>query len=85
MVKDGQGRVVSMTRTMSIVIVDQSGKELAVHKVPYGAMLQVKDGDVVKSGKVLAQWDATARPIITEYAGKVKFENVEEGVTVATQ
>ena len=53
--------------------------------MPYGATLQVKDGDVVKAGKVLAQWDATARPIITEYAGTVKFENVEEGVTVAKQ
>jgi DNA-directed RNA polymerase subunit beta' len=39
----------------------------------------------VKAGKVLAQWDATSRPIITEYAGTVKFENVEEGTTVAKQ
>jgi DNA-directed RNA polymerase subunit beta' len=53
--------------------------------VPYGATLQAKDGDVVKAGKVLAQWDATSRPIITEYAGTVKFENVEEGTTVAKQ
>jgi DNA-directed RNA polymerase subunit beta' len=45
----------------------------------------VKDGDAVKAGKVLAVWDATSRPIITEYAGRVKFENVEEGVTVAKQ
>src|SRR5207244_8177751 len=50
-----------------------------------GATLQAKDGDVVKAGKILAQWDATSRPIITEYAGTVKFENVEEGVTVAKQ
>ena len=53
--------------------------------MPYGATLQVKDGDAIKAGKVLATWDATARPIITEYAGTVKFENVEEGVTVAKQ
>src|SRR4029450_3241015 len=45
----------------------------------------VKDGATVKAGKVLAMWDATARPIITEYAGRVKFEHVEEGVTVAKQ
>ena len=45
----------------------------------------VKDGEQVKAGKVLAMWDATSRPIITEYAGRVKFENVEEGVTVAKQ
>src|SRR5512143_3925394 len=67
------------------MIHDDNGRERERHKVPYGATLQVKDGDQVKAGKVLAQWDATARPIITEYAGTVKFENVEEGVTVAKQ
>src|SRR5512143_4312896 len=67
------------------MIHDDNGRERERHKVPYGATLQVKDGDQVKAGKVLATWDATARPIITEYAGRVKFENVEEGVTVAKQ
>ena len=62
------------------MIHDDNGRERERHKVPYGATLQVKDGDAVKAGKVLATWDATARPIITEYAGRVKFENVEEGV-----
>jgi len=47
------------------MIHDDNGRERERHKVPYGATLQVKDGDVVKAGKVLAQWDATARPIIT--------------------
>jgi len=47
--------------------------------------MMVKDGEMVKAGKVLAVWDATSRPIITEYAGRVKLENVEEGVTVAKQ
>jgi len=67
------------------MIHDDNGRERERHKVPYGATLLVKDGDVVKAGKVLATWDATARPIITEYAGTVKFENVEEGTTVAKQ
>jgi DNA-directed RNA polymerase subunit beta' len=67
------------------MIHDDNGRERERHKVPYGATLQVKDGDTAKAGKVLAQWDATSRPIITEYAGTVKFENVEEGVTVAKQ
>ena len=67
------------------MIHDDNGRERERHKVPYGATLQVKDGDQVKAGKVLAMWDATSRPIVTEYAGRVKFENVEEGVTVAKQ
>src|SRR5690606_8918218 len=55
------------------------------HKVPYGATLLVDDGVTVKPGQVLSTWDPHTRPIITEYAGTVKFENVEEGVTVAKQ
>jgi DNA-directed RNA polymerase subunit beta' len=61
------------------------GRERERHKVPYGATLMVTDGLVIKAGAVLATWDPHTRPIITEYAGRVKFENVEEGVTVAKQ
>jgi DNA-directed RNA polymerase subunit beta' len=53
--------------------------------VPYGATLLASDGKSVKPGTALASWDPLTRPIITEYAGTVKFENVEEGVTVAKQ
>ena len=53
--------------------------------MPYGATLLVKDGAAVKAGQVLATWDPHTRPIITEYAGTIKLENVEEGVTVAKQ
>jgi DNA-directed RNA polymerase subunit beta' len=80
-----KGELVVIARSGEVMIHDDNGRERERHKVPYGATLQVKDGDVVKAGKVLAQWDATARPIITEYAGTVKFENVEEGTTVAKQ
>ena len=45
----------------------------------------VKDGETIKAGTLLANWDPLTRPIITEYAGQIKFENVEEGVTVAKQ
>ena len=54
-------------------------------KVPYGATLLVQDGATVKAGTTLATWDPHTRPMITEHAGTVKFENVEEGVTVAKQ
>jgi len=53
--------------------------------VPYGALLNVKPDQALKAGTVLANWDPLTRPIITEFAGKAKFENVEEGVTVARQ
>ena len=64
---------------------DDNGRERERHKVPYGATLLVTMASPVKAGKVLASWDPHTRPIITEYAGRIKFENVEEGVTVAKQ
>src|SRR4029077_1595665 len=76
---------VVIARSGEVTIHDDNGRERERHKVPYGATLQVKDGDQVKAGKVLAMRGATSRPIVTEYAGRVKFENVEEGVTVAKQ
>jgi len=84
-VKDSQGREVAMTRTMSLAIVDQSGKELAILKVPYGARVHVKEGDTVKRGTKLAQWDPYTRPILTEVTGKVDFEDLIEGASVREQ
>jgi DNA-directed RNA polymerase subunit beta' len=84
-VTSAKGDLVVIARSGEVTIHDDNNRERERHKVPYGATLQVHDGEQVKAGKILATWDATARPIITEYAGRVKFENVEEGVTVAKQ
>src|SRR5256714_187188 len=84
-VTNAKGELIVIARSAEVMIHDDNGRERERHKVPYGATMLVKDGDMVKAGKVLATWDATSRPIITEYAGRVKFENVEEGVTVAKQ
>jgi len=84
-VTNAKGELVVIARSGEVMIHDDNGRERERHKVPYAATMLVKDGDQVKAGKVLATWDATSRPIITEYAGRVKFDNVEEGVTVAKQ
>src|SRR5881227_3913070 len=84
-VTNAKSEMVVIARSGEVLIHDDNGRERERHKVPYGATMLVKDGEPVKAGKVLATWDATSRPIITEYAGRVKFENVEEGVTVAKQ
>ncbi len=77
---------VVISRNGEVIIADDNtGRERERHKVPYGATLSVMDGKAVKAGQALATWDPHTRPIITEYAGQVKFENVEEGVTVAKQ
>lgn len=84
-VTNGKGELVVISRSGEIVISDPHGRERERHKVPYGATLNVKADQAVKAGTVLANWDPLTRPIITEFAGKAKFENVEEGVTVAKQ
>ena len=73
------------SRTGEVLVTDDNGRERERHKVPYGATLVVGDGTPVKPGQILAIWEPHTRPIITEYAGTVKFENVEEGATVAKQ
>ncbi|ARQ44856.1 DNA-directed RNA polymerase subunit beta' [Oxalobacter formigenes] len=84
-VTNDKGDQIVISRSGEIIITDDVGRERERHKVPYGATLLVNDGLPVKAGKVLATWDPMTRPIITEYAGTIRFENVEEGVTVARQ
>jgi DNA-directed RNA polymerase subunit beta' len=84
-VSNTKNELVVISRSGEIVIHDEHGRERERHKVPYGAILSVKPDQTIKAGVVLANWDPLTRPIITEFAGKVHFENVEEGLTVAKQ
>ena len=84
-VTNSKKELVVISRSGEIVITDESGRERERHKVPYGAVLSIKVDQAIKSGDILANWDPLTRPIITEFAGKAQFENVEEGLTVAKQ
>ena len=79
------GVQVVVARSGEVMVTDDHGRERERHKVPYGATLTVREGAQVRAGEVLATWDPHTRPVITEYAGRARFENVEEGVTVAKQ
>jgi DNA-directed RNA polymerase subunit beta' len=84
-VTNSKGELVVIARSGEIIIQDEHGRERERHKVPYGATLTVKADQQIKAGAILANWDPLTRPIITEFAGKTQFENVEEGLTVAKQ
>jgi DNA-directed RNA polymerase subunit beta' len=84
-VSNTKGELVVISRSGEIIIHDEHGRERERHKVPYGATLTVKADQTIKAGAILANWDPLTRPIITEFAGKAHFENVEEGLTVAKQ
>jgi DNA-directed RNA polymerase subunit beta' len=80
--KDSQGRLVAMGRNTQIAVLDADGNERAVHKLAYGTQLRVDDGDKVKRGARLAEWDPYTRPILTEVDGVADFEDLVEAVSV---
>jgi DNA-directed RNA polymerase subunit beta' len=84
-VTNARDEKVVISRNGEFLIEDDAGRERERHKVPYGATLLVNDSKPIKVGEVMATWDPHTRPIISEYAGQVKFENVEEGITVSKQ
>ncbi len=79
---DATGRLMVMGRNSALVLVDENGTERAVHKLGYGTRLYVDEGDKVKRGMRLAEWDPYTRPLMTEAEGTVEFEDVVEGVSV---
>jgi len=84
-VTNARGEQIVISRSGEVLVQDEQGRSREQHKIPYGANLLVMDGNAVKAGTTLATWDPHTRPIITEHPGRVRFENVEEGVTVAKQ
>ena len=81
-VVDSQGRHVVMSRSCAIVILDEKGIEKTRYSVPYGAKLSVDDGDKVKKGQLLAEWDPYTIPIIAERSGFAKYRDLIDDVTI---
>ncbi|PIT70100.1 DNA-directed RNA polymerase subunit beta' [Bartonella tribocorum] len=80
--RNSEGHLVVMGRNMAILIKDELGKERVVHRISYGAHIFVDDGDVVKRGQRIAEWDPYTRPILTEVEGYVGFEDMVDGLSV---
>ncbi|WOE75930.1 DNA-directed RNA polymerase subunit beta' [Alterisphingorhabdus coralli] len=84
-ITDKKGRRLSLARNGEIAIIDKEGRERAVHKLPYGTNLLVGDGEEVKQGDKLAEWDPFTMPLITEKPGVVKYQDIVEGKTLTEQ
>ncbi|SPU56776.1 DNA-directed RNA polymerase subunit beta' [Brucella melitensis] len=82
-VRNSDGNLVVMGRNMAVLILDATGKERAVHRVTYGSRLFVDEGDTVKRGQRIAEWDPYTRPIMTEVEGYVEFEDLVDGLSVS--
>jgi DNA-directed RNA polymerase subunit beta' len=81
--RNTDGDLMVMARNVAVVIVGPDGVERAVHRVQYGARLKVDEGDKVKRGQRIAEWDPYSRPIMTEIAGSVAFEDLVEGASMS--
>ena len=84
-VQQANGNFVAVSRSGEIGVADDRGRERERYKLPYGAVISVKDNAVVKGGQIVANWDPHTHPIITEMAGRAKFIDMEDGVTVRHQ
>ncbi len=81
--RNTDGDLMVMARNVAVVIVGPDGVEHAVHRVLYGARLKVDEGDEVKRGQRIAEWDPYTRPIMSEVDGVVGFEDLVEGQSIA--
>lgn len=83
-VTNKDGNLVTVARSGELSLLDKNNQERERYKLPYGAILSVNDGEEVSAGSTVAKWDPHTRPIIAEASGKIKFNEVEDGVTVTT-
>ncbi|MCZ8368409.1 MAG: DNA-directed RNA polymerase subunit beta' [Porphyrobacter sp.] len=84
-ISDKMGRILSLSRSGEIAVIDAEGREREMHKVPYGTVIKIKDGAHVKIGDRLAEWDPFTLPIITEQSGVVRYVDLAEGITLEEQ
>ena len=84
-IKNVDKNLVAVSRSGEIVISDQYGKERERYKVPYGAIITIKDGQKVKAGDLISTWDPHTHPIVAEASGIIKFEDFVDGATVTEQ
>jgi DNA-directed RNA polymerase subunit beta' len=82
-VKDSEGRNIAMARNMQLVIIDRDGTERASNRVTFGSKMLVEEGDKVKRGQRMAEWDPYTRPIISEVDGVVAFEDLIDRLSVS--
>ncbi|MEJ6792289.1 MAG: DNA-directed RNA polymerase subunit beta' [Lacinutrix sp.] len=80
--KDGKAIDIVISRTSEIKLIDKkTGITLSTNNIPYGSTIEIKNGDKLKAGDVVCTWDPYNGVIISEFAGKVRYENIEQGVT----
>ncbi|WP_368566149.1 DNA-directed RNA polymerase subunit beta' [Pseudoxanthomonas sp. UTMC 1351] len=81
-VEHANGHLVAVSRSGELSVLDGHGRERERYKLPYGATINVKDGDQITAGQTVANWDPHNHPIVSEVAGFVRFVDFVDGITV---
>ena len=85
-VENKDGKLTVMNRNGDIVIYSSDGREKErIKAVTYGAIVSKKEGEVIKKGEQILEWDPYSNPIVAEVSGTASFLDIEEGVTMAQQ
>jgi len=84
-VKNKDGNLVVVSRSGTLAVIDQYNREREIHKLPYGAVLPVKDGKKIAQGAIVANWDPHTHHVITEVAGRVQFVDFMDGLSINHQ
>jgi DNA-directed RNA polymerase subunit beta' len=77
-----EGHLVAVSRSGELGVIDSHGRERERYKIPYGAVINSADSQAVNGGQIVANWDPHTHPIVVEVAGKVRFIDFADGVTV---
>ncbi len=84
-VRHEKGHLVTTSRSGALGVIDEFGRERERYKIPYGATVVANEGDSVAPGQIVASWDPHTHPVVTEVAGRLKFQDFLDGVTVQSQ
>ncbi|PZQ09234.1 MAG: DNA-directed RNA polymerase subunit beta' [Rhodanobacter denitrificans] len=84
-VQHAAGHLVAVSRSGELSVMDAHGRERERYKVPYGAVIDLKDGAATKAGQTVAKWDPHTHPIVSEVAGVIRFIDFIDGVTIQEQ
>ncbi len=84
-VRNKGGDWVVMNRNGELALADETGRERERYPIIYGAKIKVGNGQLVKGGDLIAEWDPYTIPILTEGSGRIKFGDIVEGVTMQEQ
>ena len=79
------GELIAVSRSGELALADAAGRERERYKIPYGAVITVKEGEQVKGGSIIAKWDPHTHPIVTEVAGRVVLAGMEDGLSIRKQ